>query len=113
MLKQRRENKVHGFRIEPGEIEAVLCQHPAVQEAAVVSHQEGGDSHLVASIVHQSGSQRDAPHDFQGYLGTRLPEAKVPRTFCFLSSLPRAASGKIDRRALCDPQWRSEKGETQ
>ncbi len=100
MLKQRRENKVHGFRIEPGEIEAVLCQHPAIQAAAVVSQEIDGEHHLVASIVPQAGSQRDAPHDFQGYLSAWLPEAKVPRIFCFLPSLPRAASGKIDRRAL-------------
>jgi amino acid adenylation domain-containing protein len=95
--------KVRGFRIEPGEIEAVLRALPHVHEAAVVPHAEpGGALALAAYVVHGHGAALDAAA-LRDALGERLPAYMVPATFTVLDALPVTAAGKLDRRALPDP----------
>jgi predicted amino acid dehydrogenase len=83
--------KLHGYRIEPGEIEAVLRQHPAVERAAVTV--DGG--RLTARV---QSSSVDGPA-LRAYLRDRLPDYLVPARFEVLGELPLTVTGKIDRSA--------------
>jgi len=91
--------KLRGFRIEPGEIEALLCGHPAVSEAAVAVL---APARLVAYVVGRDGLAPSAA-ELRGYLRERLPGYMVPAAYVVLPSLPLTPSGKLDRKALPDP----------
>jgi amino acid adenylation domain-containing protein len=99
-----RQIKVRGFRIEPGEIEAVLCQHPAIGEAVVLARQDSpGDPRLVAYLVPRP--QRTLPMDeVRAYLQQRLPAYLVPAAFVELAALPLSANSKLDQQALPPPE---------
>jgi amino acid adenylation domain-containing protein len=94
--------KVRGFRVEPGEIEAVLASHPGVREAAVVVRGEGNAKRLVAYFSPRPG-QEPASAELARALRDRLPDYMVPGAFVRLDSLPLTSSGKVSRRALPDP----------
>ncbi len=85
--------KIRGFRIELGEIEAALAEHPEVGAAVVVAAKE----RLVAYVV---GGDRES---LRQHLATRLPEVYVPSAFVFLDELPLSPNGKVDRKALPEP----------
>ena len=91
--------KVRGFRVEPGEIEAQIAEHPQVREVAVVPWAAAaGDLRLAAYVV-MAGP--DASLDeLRAFLRARLPAHMVPSAFRLLPAMPLAPSGKIDRRAL-------------
>jgi amino acid adenylation domain-containing protein len=92
--------KLRGFRIELGEIEAVLAGLPGVREAAVALRDDlPGGRGLAAYLVSQGEAAVD-PAALRSALEERLPEPMIPAHFVVLDQLPRAASGKIDRRAL-------------
>jgi amino acid adenylation domain-containing protein len=98
--------KVRGFRIEPGEIETVLEGHPEVRRAAVAARDDGsGSRRLVAYVVTEGGSAVGTP-ELREHLMERLPEFMVPSAFVFLDALPLNTNGKVDRRALPEPDWR-------
>ncbi|MFJ6198027.1 amino acid adenylation domain-containing protein [Micromonospora sp. NPDC092111] len=86
--------KVRGFRVEVGEVEARLREHPAVRDAVVVAWQD----RLVAYLAGEPTV--DALRD---WLAERLPEYMVPAVFVVLDELPRTVGGKIDRDKLPDP----------
>ena len=92
--------KLHGRRIEPGEVTATLVRHPQVSQAAVVvrASPEGRDR-LVAYVV-GDGLDRDA---LVSFLRRHLPVYMVPEAFVELQALPLNANGKVDRKALPDP----------
>jgi amino acid adenylation domain-containing protein len=96
--------KIRGFRIELGEIEAVLTEHSGVREAVVVAASAGSDARLVAYIVPASGQEAPTAAELQDFLGARLPSYMVPAVFAALDALPLSPSGKVDRRALPDPE---------
>jgi amino acid adenylation domain-containing protein len=94
--------KVRGFRIEPGEVEAALLQHPAVRRAVVVAREVSpGDTRLVAYTVGSDPGQ--SPRALRSFLRERLPEPAVPSWFVRLDELPLLPSGKVDRRGLPPP----------
>ncbi|GAA2428700.1 hypothetical protein GCM10010191_47350 [Actinomadura vinacea] len=96
--------KVRGFRIEPGEVEAVLAAHPRVGAAAVTTFGEGSGCRLVAHMV--AADQADgvpAVHELRAFAGERLPGFMVPSVFTELAALPLTPNGKIDRAALPAP----------
>jgi len=97
--------KIRGFRIELGEIEATLRRHPGVAEAVVLARGGGepGDLRLTAYVV---GRQGEAPpvEELRGFLRSKLPVHMVPWAFVPLPALPLNANGKIDRKALPDPE---------
>jgi amino acid adenylation domain-containing protein len=97
--------KLHGFRIEPGEIEAVLAGHPAVGRAVVrVREDRPGDHRLVAYITAESGRLAvPGAAELRTLAATRLPDHMVPSAFVALDRFPLTPNGKIDRAALPAP----------
>ncbi|HEX2163046.1 MAG TPA: thioesterase domain-containing protein, partial [Thermoanaerobaculia bacterium] len=96
--------KVRGFRIEPGEVEAALVARPEVREAVVVARDDGaGATRLVAYAVPEDGAGQVRPEALQAALRERLPDFMVPSAVVLLAELPLDTNGKIDRRALPEP----------
>ncbi len=96
--------KLHGLRIELGEIEAELGRHPAVHEAVVLAREDRpGDKRLVAYVVH---GQEPAPtaSELRRFLKEKLPEYMVPSAFVLLDAFPLTPNGKVNRRALPEPE---------
>ncbi|HUS13006.1 MAG TPA: amino acid adenylation domain-containing protein, partial [Pyrinomonadaceae bacterium] len=97
--------KLRGYRIEPGEIETALREHPGIQDAVVVARQSPhGGEHLVGYVVAdvndpQFQSNSDAPQ-IREHLKKKLPDYMLPGYFVFLEKLPLTPNGKVDRRAL-------------
>jgi len=103
--------KMRGFRIELGEIEAVLCGHERVRQCVVVAltdAEEPGsaseEKRLVAYVVAEDGAVMGTV-ELRSYLKQQLPEYMVPAAFVFLEAIPVTANGKVDRRALPEPEW--------
>jgi amino acid adenylation domain-containing protein len=95
--------KLRGLRIEPGEIQAALSQHPAVQESVVVMREDlPGNKRLVAYVVYPPNKTPLAA-DLRGFLKAKLPDYMIPSAFVMLDALPLTPSGKVDRRALPAP----------
>lgn len=97
--------KIRGFRIEPGEIQAVLADHPEVSSAAVVVRRTAdGDPQLVAYAVPAPGGRPD-PAELRAHLAERLPGHMVPAVCVLIDALPLTANGKLDKRALPEPDF--------
>ncbi len=95
--------KLRGYRVELGEIEAVLGGHADVAEAVcVLRTADDGERTLAAFVTSRPGSTVDAGQ-LRAWLASRLPGALVPSRIVPLPELPRNPNGKVDRRALPDP----------
>lgn len=98
--------KIRGCRIEPGEIESTLGEHPEVRDCAVVAREApNGERQLVGYIVAEPGRLSGA--EARDWLRHRLPEYMVPSAFVHVSALPMTASGKLDKAALPAPSPRA------
>jgi amino acid adenylation domain-containing protein len=110
--------KIRGHRVEPGEIEARLLEHPAVEQAAVVAHPgPDGDPALVGyvvlvgstwlvgstALVGSTVPPAAAGVDLRAHLAASLPAAMIPGTWVTLDRLPLTPNGKLDRAALSSP----------
>ena len=94
--------KIRGYRVEIGEIEVLLMEHPEIKESAVVAWDNGeAEKQLVAYVVPRSEPPPTAT-EILSFLRTRLPEYMVPTDLVFLKTLPQA-NGKIHRRSLPRP----------
>ena len=94
--------KIRGFRIELGEIETRLLEHEAVREAVVLALDSPSGKQLVAYLVSDAehGPLREA---LKAHLKAQLPDYMVPAHLIVLDSMPLTANGKLDRRALPQP----------
>ncbi|WP_413116667.1 amino acid adenylation domain-containing protein [Streptomyces sp. CY1] len=97
--------KIGGFRVEPGEVEAVLGDHPSVDTAVVVTREDTpGTTRLVAYVVPEGvHDEADLVPTLRTHLEQHLPHYMVPSAVTVLSELPLTANGKLDRRALPAP----------
>jgi amino acid adenylation domain-containing protein len=92
--------KVHGFRIEIGEIEAALAAHEGLEEAAVLARpDQTGEQRLTAYVVASNGEPPTAG-ELRQHLLERLPAFMIPAEFIVLERLPRTPHGKLDKRLL-------------
>ncbi len=100
--RQDSQVKVRGFRIELGEIEANLARHPGVKDNAVIAR---SDAHGIQQLIAYFVARETVPgvSELRAFLNGRLPDYMVPSTFIELAALPLTANGKIDKRALPDP----------
>ena len=95
--------KLRGYRIEPGEIEALLMSHPRVAQALVVSRGETPlDRRLVVYLTCAGDVVPDA-WELYTWLRKSLPPYMIPTAFVTLESLPRTINGKLDRQGLPAP----------
>ncbi|MCM3697948.1 amino acid adenylation domain-containing protein [Paenibacillus macerans] len=100
--------KIRGFRIELGEIEAGLLKHPRVREAVVIAREDKrGEKYLAA---YYTAEGEPGAEELRELLLQELPEYMVPASFMRLESMPLSPSGKIDRKALPEPEWQREGG---
>uniref|UniRef100_A0AAU1ID96 Amino acid adenylation domain-containing protein n=1 Tax=Streptomyces sp. NBC_00180 TaxID=2903632 RepID=A0AAU1ID96_9ACTN len=95
--------KLNGLRIEPGEVESALREHPGVREAVVVARQAAGSARLTGYVVPEDGAILDTAA-LRAALGGVLPPHCVPAELVVLDRLPLSPNGKVDRKALPAPQ---------
>ncbi|MEO5330729.1 MAG: amino acid adenylation domain-containing protein [Magnetococcus sp. YQC-5] len=104
--------KIRGFRIEPGEVENALNQHPDILESVVMVRGDANETrYLIAYVVPHPGA---APSigELRTHLKKSVPEYMIPAQFLLMpQGLPLTANGKLDRKALPDPE-RSREGVT-
>ncbi len=94
--------KIRGAKVEIGEVNTILSEHPQVKQSAVLAFdRENGENYLAAYIV---SHLQPAPSvtDITDYLKKKLPDYMIPSAFMFLNSLP-LTNGKLDRRVLPKP----------
>ena len=98
--------KIRGYRVEAGEIEAVLAQQPDVAEAVVLAGEKpNGESELLSFVAPRSGAMTEGDDlrvKIRGHLKARLPEYMLPTKIIFLSTLPLGSSGKVNMQELKD-----------
>ncbi|ARV58862.1 hypothetical protein BZZ01_09635 [Nostocales cyanobacterium HT-58-2] len=95
--------KLRGFRVEVGEIEALLAQHPLVRDNVVLLREDvPGDKRLVAYVIAEQQSS-PSTHQLRQFLQQLLPDYMLPSAFVFVQALPLTPNGKIDRPALPVP----------
>lgn len=94
--------KIRGYRIELGEIEAVLKEYPGVGDVVVMAREDKArERRLVAYVAAPAGAQAE---ELKAALSRKLPEYMVPSAFVILPAMPLTPNGKVDRKALPEPE---------
>jgi D-alanine--poly(phosphoribitol) ligase subunit 1 len=97
--------KLHGYRIEIGDIEANLQALPSIQDAVVLPFMKNDQAdHLVAFVIlkEKPASDFEAMRQIKRELAERLPEYMVPRRFVFVAAFPTTPNGKVNRPKLAE-----------
>ncbi len=94
--------KIRGNRIEMGEIETRLSEHPSITDAVVIDKDDAeGNKYLAAYYV---ADEDISVTDLRSYLKESLPDYMIPSRFIFMENLPLTPNGKVDRNALPEPE---------
>ena len=97
--------KINGYRIELGEIETALCRHPQIRAAVATAHGKNREAkRLIAYVVAVDADDRPKPEDLKAFLAAKIPEYMIPESWVWLAGIPLSANGKVDRKALPDPE---------
>ncbi|MBL1074582.1 amino acid adenylation domain-containing protein [Nocardia sp. 2] len=96
--------KVRGIRVEPGEVDAMLSRHPRVESAVTIAHRTPAGVTALCTYVTPQGDSRLEARELLSWAAERLPRYLVPASVQVLAELPRTSSGKIDLRALPEPE---------
>ena len=96
--------KIRGYRVEPAEVESALRTYPGIRDAVVLARAGAGAGADDRLIAYCATDDRLDSERLRAHLADWLPEFMVPSAFVTLVSLPRTASGKVDRLALPDPE---------
>jgi amino acid adenylation domain-containing protein len=103
--------KIRGFRIELAEIESQLLTHGEIEDVVVtIKENTAGDKHLFAYVA--SHKDRLTAPGLREYLLKKLPEYMIPSFFIFLEKIPLTPNGKVDRKALPEPEIKAGQGYT-
>ncbi|WP_085725029.1 non-ribosomal peptide synthetase [Pseudomonas sp. R37(2017)] len=99
--------KLRGFRVEPQEIEARLLAQDGVAQAVVLVRETLTGAQLIGyySAADNAGGETDQIARLNSALAAELPEYMIPAQLMRLDAMPLGPSGKLDRRALPEPQW--------
>ncbi|MEV7773834.1 amino acid adenylation domain-containing protein [Kitasatospora sp. NPDC086791] len=95
--------KIRGHRVEPGEVEARLLEHPLVGEVAVTVREDGTGRSLVGHVVPRDPDRTPTAQELRAHAAGLLPAHMVPARFVLRSALPLTPTGKLDRAALTMP----------
>ncbi|PHH57057.1 hypothetical protein CRH12_07580 [Coxiella burnetii] len=96
--------KIRGFRVELGEIENILVGHKSLSQVCVLTHGKDERKYLAAYYVVEKNQPEPRSGDLLGYLSQYLPDYMIPNAFVPLDKMPLTPSGKIDRKALPEPE---------
>lgn len=96
--------KIHGFRVELGEIEALLVQHPAVSQAVVKLFEESYQKKYLVVYVVACKGQTPSAVQLRSFLKQKLPTYMTPSSFVFLRAFRLTPNGKINRNFLPKPE---------
>ncbi|MFC9789364.1 amino acid adenylation domain-containing protein [Rhodococcus sp. NPDC127528] len=97
--------KIRGMRLELEDVEAAVTAHPGVRQCAVLVRENGGAKYLAAYVL--SGGDGLDPAAVRDWAATKLPDYMVPTAVVVLDEFPLTANGKLDRRALPEPDLRA------
>jgi amino acid adenylation domain-containing protein len=95
-----RQVKVHGGRVELGEVEAALAQHPGVRQAVVLAQRHGADNQLIAFYTFRAGDP--GPRELSRFLAAKLPPFMVPALLVAVDDMPLTVNGKVDKPRLLE-----------
>jgi acyl carrier protein len=104
--------KIRGFRVELEEIEHVLRQYAGVSDCVVVLREDHNNDHRLVAYVVVREQSRSVVSELRNFLKAKLPSYMVPAAFEMIGALPVMTNGKIDRRALPEPQTSIEMDES-
>lgn len=97
-----------GFNVYPNEVEQVLTEHPAVQEAAVIGIPDEKWGEAVKAVVQLKAGQNADGDDLIKLVKDKLGSVKAPKSIDFIKDLPRSAVGKVLKTELRKPYWESQ-----
>ena len=95
--------KIRGFRVELGEVETALTRHAGIKECVVVAQATSASSKRLVAYVVQDQESATTTSELRQYLKGNLPDYMIPSVFVTLAELPLTQNGKVDRRALPEP----------
>lgn len=97
--------KIRGYRIELGEIETLLCEYKGVESCAVIVNKSNPENPLLIAYLKYNGAEELNINAIKAYLLEKIPDYMVPTNFTVINEMPLTSSGKINRKALPEPNF--------